>query len=105
MANKLKSNIPKAAEKPVVKEKAEKAPKAAKKKPAPQKFQNDKEEKVDLKKLARDERTWKIIGTVSLLISIFLFIAFVSYLFTWDDDQSQVLNKSVSFLWDNDKDN
>ena len=93
MANKLKSNTPKAAEKPVTKdktEKAEKAPKAAaKKKPAPQKFQNDKEEKVDLKKLASDERTWKIIGTVSLLISIFLFIAFVSYLFTWDDDQSQ----------------
>jgi len=108
MANKLKSNTPKATEKPVTKEKtekSEKAPKAAKKKPAPQKFQNDKEERVDLKKLARDERTWKIIGTVSLLISIFLFIAFVSYLFTWDDDQSQVMNQGVSFLWDNDKDN
>ncbi|HTM93058.1 MAG TPA: DNA translocase FtsK, partial [Flavisolibacter sp.] len=109
MANKLKSNTPATAEKPVVKEKAEKAEKAskpkpvAKKKPAPQKFQNDKEEKVDLKKLAKDERTWKIIGTVSLLISIFLFIAFVSYLFTWDDDQSQVLNRGVAFLWDNDK--
>jgi len=108
MANKLKSNTPKATEKPVTKEKtekSEKAPKTAKKKPAPQKFQNDKEERVDLKKLARDERTWKIIGTVSLLISIFLFIAFVSYLFTWDDDQSQVMNQGVSFLWDNDKDN
>lgn len=111
MANKLKSNIPATAEKPVVKEKAEKAEKAskpkpaAKKKPAPQKFQNDKEEKVDLKKLAKDERTWKIIGTVSLLVSIFLFIAFVSYLFTWDDDQSQVLNRGVSFLFDNDKEN
>jgi DNA segregation ATPase FtsK/SpoIIIE, S-DNA-T family len=109
MANKLKSNTPKAAEKPVTNEKtdkADKAPKAvARKKPAPQKFQNDKEEKVDFKKLAKDERTWKIIGTVSLLISIFLFIAFVSYLFTWDDDQSQVLNKGVSFLWDNDKEN
>ena len=55
--------------------------------------------------MAKDERTWKIIGTVSLLISIFLFIAFVSYLFTWDDDQSQVMNQGVSFLWDNDKDN
>jgi S-DNA-T family DNA segregation ATPase FtsK/SpoIIIE len=108
MANKLKSNTPKATEKPVTKEKtekSEKAPKTAKKKPAPQKFQNDKEERVDLKKLARDERTWKIIGTASLLISIFLFIAFVSYLFTWDDDQSQVMNQGVSFLWDNDKDN
>src|SRR5215203_4619291 len=108
MANKLKSNTPKATEKPVTKEKtgmSEKAPKTAKKKPAPQKFQNDKEERVDLSKLAGDERTWKIIGTVSLLISIFLFIAFVSYLFTWDDDQSQVMNQGVAFLWDNDKDN
>jgi len=108
MANKLKSNTPKATEKPVTiekTEKSEKAPKAAKKKPAPQKFQNDKEERVELKKLARDERTWKIIGTVSLLIAIFLFIAFVSYLFTWDDDQSQVLNQGVAFLWNNDKDN
>lgn len=111
MANKLKSNIPATAEKPVVKEKAEKAEKAskpkpaAKKNPSPQKFQKEKEEKVDLKKLAKDERTWKIIGTVSLLVSIFLFIAFVSYLFTWDDDQSQVLNRGVAFLWDNDKEN
>jgi S-DNA-T family DNA segregation ATPase FtsK/SpoIIIE len=109
MANKLKSNTPEAAEKPVVKEKVKKAEKAskpaAKKKPAPQKLQNDKEEKVDLKKLAKDERTWKIIGTVSLLISIFLFIAFVSYLFTWDDDQSQVINRGVGFLFDNDKEN
>ena len=104
MANKLKSNTPKAAEKPE-KEKAEKAPKAvAKKKPASQKLQNDKEEKVDLKKLAKDERTWKIIGTISLLISIFLFIAFVSYLFTWDDDQSQVRNKGLSYLFDTEKD-
>jgi len=106
MANKLKSNTPVAAEeKPVKKEKAEKAPRpAAKKKPAPDKFKNDKEEKVDLAKLAKDERTWKIIGTVSLLISIFLFIAFVSYLFTWDDDQSQVMNKGIAFLFENDKD-
>jgi S-DNA-T family DNA segregation ATPase FtsK/SpoIIIE len=109
MANKLKSNTPATAEKPVIKEKAEKAQKsskpkpAAKKKPSPQKLQSDKEEKVDLKKLAKDERTWKIIGTVSLLVSIFLFIAFVSYLFTWDDDQSQVINRGIGFLFDNDK--
>jgi DNA segregation ATPase FtsK/SpoIIIE, S-DNA-T family len=102
MANKLKSNTPKAAEKPVTNEKAEKATKpVAKKKSAPQKFQNDKEQKVDLKNLAKDERTWKIIGTVSLLISIFLFIAFVSYLFTWDEDQSHVKDKGLSYLFDN----
>lgn len=105
MANKLKSNTPKAAEKPEKKDKAEKAPQASRKKPAKDKFRSEEEEKIDLKKLAKDERTWKIVGTVSLLISIFLFIAFVSYLFTWDDDQSQVMNRGVSFLWNNEKEN
>src|SRR5438874_10153712 len=102
MANKLKkSNIPKAAaEKP---EKPEKAVKP--KKPAAEKLKADREEKVDLKKLAKDERTWKILGTVSLLVSIFLFIAFVSYLFTWNEDQSQVMNRGIGFLFDNNEGN
>ena len=69
---------------------------------APGKFKKDKEEKIDLKKLARDERTWKIIGTISLLISFFLFIAFVSYFFTWKEDQDKVINNNPSFLWDMD---
>lgn len=100
MANKLKkSTTPKAAaEKPEKTEKAEKVQKAPK--AVPGKLKADKEEKVDLKKLARDERTWKIIGTVSLLISIFLFIAFVSYFFTWKEDQDKV--GETSFLTDND---
>ena len=35
----------------------------------------------------------------------YLFIHCISsYLFTWQDDQSQVLNKGVSFLFDNNKD-
>jgi DNA segregation ATPase FtsK/SpoIIIE, S-DNA-T family len=99
MANRLKKPI-----EPTVAEEAPE-PKPAKretKKDAPAKFKKDKEEKVDLKKLARDERTWKIIGTVSLLISIFLFIAFVSYFFTWKEDQDKVLNNPGSFLVDND---
>jgi S-DNA-T family DNA segregation ATPase FtsK/SpoIIIE len=101
MANKLKKSTPKAAaEKPEKTEKAEKPSKNSK--AAPGKFKTDREEKIDLKKLARDERTWKIIGTVSLLISIFLFIAFVSYLFTWEDDQSQVWGRGAGFLVDND---
>ncbi|HEU0064472.1 MAG TPA: DNA translocase FtsK 4TM domain-containing protein, partial [Flavisolibacter sp.] len=100
MANKLKkSNSPKNTdEKAGREEKQVKSPKIS-----AEKLKVDKEEKVDLKKLARDERTWKIIGTGSLLISIFLFISFVSYLFTWQEDQSQVINKGVSFLFDNNK--
>ncbi len=107
MANKLKkSTIPKPVEEE--KDNAERPARtvrangASGKKPAPQKFKKDKEEKIDLKKLARDERTWKIIGTISLLISIFLFIAFVSYFFTWKEDQDKVINNNASFLWDMD---
>ncbi len=98
MANKLKkSNPPKEAV-----EKPEAAARPSKKAAAVGKFKADKEEKIDFKKLSRDERTWKIVGTLSLLISIFLFIAFVSYLFTWKEDQSQVMNKGAGFLVNND---
>ena len=55
----------------------------------------EKEEKIDLKKLAKDERTWKITGAFFILIAIFLFISFISYFFTWKEDQSQVLNHSI----------
>ncbi|MEO8406769.1 MAG: DNA translocase FtsK 4TM domain-containing protein, partial [Chitinophagaceae bacterium] len=48
----------------------------------------EKEEKINLRQLARDERTWKITGAVSLLVSIFLFIAFTSYFFTRKEDQA-----------------
>ena len=91
MANKLKKST-----KPKVEEKAVK-----KEKPSPGKLKTEKEEKVDLKKLAKDERTWKIVGTVSLLVSIFLFISFISYFFTWREDQDKVFNNS-SFLFDED---
>lgn len=104
MANKLKkSTTPKIAapEKP---EKTEKPEKKEKKAVADDftPLRTEKEEKVDLKKLARDERTWKIIGTVSLLTALFLFIAFVSYLSTWEEDQSQVWGKGPGFLLEND---
>lgn len=65
-------------------------------------FKAEKEEAVDWKALARDERTWKIVGTVFLLISIFLFIAFASYLFTWKEDQA-VAQQGFSALLDNEK--
>ncbi len=102
MANKLKKSItPK-----VAAEKPEKTEKVAKSSAAnADKLNADKVEKIDFNNIAKDERTWKIIGTVSLLISIFLFIAFVSYLFTWKEDQSQVMNKGISFLFNNDDEN
>lgn len=57
----------------------------------------EKEESVNLKELARDERTWKITGAVFLLIAVFLCIAFFSYFFTWKDDQKWVQGGSVIF--------
>lgn len=95
MANKLKKST-----KPKVEDKAGKEEKPVKKeKPAASKLKAEREEKVDLKKLAKDERTHKIIGTVFLLISIFLLISFISYFFTWKEDQDKVFNNN-SFLFD-----
>ncbi len=65
-------------------------------------FKAEKEEKIDWKGLARDERTWKIVGAISLLVSIFLFIAFTSYLFTWRADQD-IAKQGFSALLHNDK--
>ncbi len=71
------------------------------KKPAnPKSFKPEPEEKIDWKQLARDERTWKITGTVFILFAVFLFISFISYLFTWQADQD-VAKKGFSALFDN----
>ena len=50
---------------------------------------SDIEEKVEVKQLLKDERTHKIAGAILLLIAFLLFIAFSSYLFTWDEDQDK----------------
>lgn len=51
-------------------------------------FTTEKDAPIDWVALARDERTLKIIGVVFLVLSIFLFISFASYLFTWKQDQA-----------------
>ncbi|SDC38280.1 FtsK/SpoIIIE family DNA translocase [Niabella drilacis] len=61
----------------------------------------EKEEKVQLKELAKDERTWKIAGTTFLLISFFLIISFISYFFTWRQDYTQI-SRGSEILWDPD---
>ncbi len=50
-----------------------------------------------MKELVKDERTHKIAGTVLLLICVFLFTCFSSYLFTWSEDQSVVESSSIFF--------
>ena len=50
----------------------------------------DKDASVDVAEVVKDERTSKILGAISILIALFLFVAFTSYLFTWQDDQDIV---------------
>lgn len=79
MANKLKNNKSKA--------------------PDPEKLAADKEEKVKVKELVKDERTHKILGSILLLSAFFLFIAFTSYIFTWRQDQDKVFQGFSAFLF------
>jgi S-DNA-T family DNA segregation ATPase FtsK/SpoIIIE len=50
------------------------------------------------KKKQRDERLPKLVGAFFVLLSLYLFIAFVSYLFTWKADQDKVLQFSWSLM-------
>jgi S-DNA-T family DNA segregation ATPase FtsK/SpoIIIE len=90
MANKLKK-----------KSKPKKNPSKSRSSKGEKAIPQEKEEKISLKELAGDERTWKIIGSISLLISIFLFISFISYLYTWKQDQDKVFRGGFSILLDN----
>ncbi|NND31020.1 MAG: DNA translocase FtsK, partial [Saprospiraceae bacterium] len=49
---------------------------------------------------ASDKRIPKVLGVLVLLLSVYLFVAFVSYLFTWKTDQDQVFNFSWSLFFD-----
>ncbi|MEP6926025.1 MAG: DNA translocase FtsK [Ginsengibacter sp.] len=58
----------------------------------------DIEEKIEVKKLLKDERSHKIAGTVLILIAFLLFVSFTSYLFTWQEDQSKVFKGAKILL-------
>ncbi|MCW3081775.1 DNA translocase FtsK [Segetibacter sp.] len=58
--------------------------------PNPAILSPDKQEDVTVKEIVKDERTYKIAGTISLLVALFLFVALASYAFTWQDDQSLI---------------
>ena len=79
---------------------AKKEPK--KEEPSPAKLLPEKDVKVPVKELVRDERTHKITGIVLLLAGVFLFIAFTSYLFTWREDQDEIFRSGLAVLKPND---
>ena len=58
--------------------------------PSPEELNPDKEVQVTVTEVVKDERTTKIAGASSLLFTLFLFIAFTSYIFTWQEDQDKV---------------
>ncbi|HJV18320.1 MAG TPA: DNA translocase FtsK 4TM domain-containing protein [Sediminibacterium sp.] len=58
--------------------------------PDPETLTADKEADVTVTEVVKDERTEKIAGAVSILFTLFLFVAFTSYLFTWQEDQDKV---------------
>jgi len=47
-----------------------------------------------------DKRIPKIIGVLTLLLAVYLFVAFVSYLFTWKTDQDQVFDFTWGMFFD-----
>ena len=56
-------------------------------------LKQEKGETVEIKDLLKDERTHKIAGSFCLLLAILFFVAFTSYLFTWDEDQDKVFKE------------
>ena len=50
----------------------------------------DSEASLNVTDVVKDERTSKIAGIAILLLTIFLFIAFTSYFFTWQEDQDKL---------------
>jgi len=61
-------------------------------------LKQEKEETIEVKDLLKDERTHKIAGSLSLLLAILFFVAFTSYLFTWDEDQDKVFKEGYKLL-------
>ena len=68
----------------------------------PRKRREKKSSAGAMNSLLKDERTPKAFGLLFMLTSIYLFVAFVSYLFTWKADQDKVFHFSWSNLFGGD---
>lgn len=65
---------------------------------ASENLKQEKIETVQVQQLLKDERTHKIAGSFTILLAILFFIAFTSYLFTWDQDQDKVFKEGYKLL-------
>ncbi len=67
--------------------------------PNPEVLKKDKEPEVKVKELVKDERTHKVMGVFFLLLSLYCFIAFTSYIFSWEEDFDKVNRYSTKELF------
>lgn len=74
-------------------------PKAA---PNPEKLTPEKETEVSVQEIVQDERTHRMMGAIILVLALFLFVAFTSYLFTWQEDQDKVHQFGIKLFSIND---
>jgi DNA segregation ATPase FtsK/SpoIIIE, S-DNA-T family len=65
-------------------------------------LKQDKEVTVEVKQLLKDDRTHKIVGAFFVLLAILFFVAFTSYLFTWEEDQDKVFKEGYKLLFGTD---
>jgi S-DNA-T family DNA segregation ATPase FtsK/SpoIIIE len=96
MANKLRSNVT-AGNTDTEEEVIEKPVSKSREKNSPKKEKRESEPKT---KRSLDGRIVKITGLLLLLFSLYLFVAFFSYLFTWDEDQSVVNGANFNIIFD-----
>jgi len=66
-------------------------------KKAPKEPRKKREKKSSgIKSVIQDERTPKMFGLIFLLSALYLFVAFISYLFTWKADQDKVFHFTLT---------
>ena len=73
--------------------------KSKKKTSAPKKEKKNSKLMLKVQSFFNDDRTQKSLGLLFILTSLYLFICFTSYLFTWKSDYSIIDGKSFSFVF------
>lgn len=64
-------------------------------------LKEDKEVEVTVAEIVKDDRTKKILGSASILFAVFIFVAIISYLFSWQEDQDIISNAGLSIFGKN----
>ncbi len=57
--------------------------------------------KANVKMIINDNRTYRIIGAVLVVVSLLMLVSFISHAFTWKEDQDKIAKKASAFLVEN----